>query len=475
MIISSVYARVLNTISQSLHLRADTIVVVYILVEYMATRKLYIPAKLGYTSQLLCFLFMLNKTVKAIGDLNLTGNVIPHTWFGHKLLRRDINQPVSVQNKCNLNALLILSDIVYWYRPTIIRDEATGFIQSIKPKFAGDKLQKTYKLWAIQFGLSTRQVKEACYFLKERGLITIECRNIKLSDGSILPNVTFFEPVIDVIRQISDITTARHIVSDPDIEEEDEGGHTLESVISHVEMDDVTHPNESYHTLERASTESSTEIGTDTIFAEEPQLALVKNIQIPIADLQTLNSKEDVLQALGKLVPYTVEADKLLSTLTTKDVANFKRDCKKHKTGCTCLHPYEVIPYKIMNEITNILASGAVDWGREGKHATKLIRSLITLKYSMEDIIYCMAWAYQTDQFSYYATSSTSVPKLMPKFLDLRRTGKLKDSLSLKPKESANDRNWKELQKNKEEIIKNASKASQQLNTKHGITVKPRL
>lgn len=418
---------------------------------------------------------MLNKTVKAIGDINLTGNVIPHTWFGHKLLRRDINQPVSIENKCNLNAILILSDIIYWYRPTVIRDESTGFVVDIKPKFSGNKLQKTYKLWAIQFGLSTRQVKEACYFLKERGLITIELRNIKLSDGTTLPNVTFFEPVVDKIREITDITTAKHVAVDTETEEVEEGGHTLESVTSHIEKDDITHPNVTHHTLERASTESSTETSTNTLFAEEPQFALVKTIHIPIADLSTLNSKEDVLKALGRLVPYTVEADKLLGTLTTKDIANFKRDCKKHKTGCTCLHPYEALPYKIMNEITNILSSGAVDWGREGKHATKLIRSLITLKYTMEDIIYCMAWAYQTEQFKYYATSSTSVPKLMPKFLDLRRTGKLKDSLSLKPKESANDRNWKELQKNKEEILKDAAKASQQLNSRHGITAKPRI
>jgi hypothetical protein len=41
--------------------------------------------------------------------------------------------------------------------------------------------------------------------------------------------------------------------------------------------------------------------------------------------------------------------------------------------------------------------------------------------------------------------------------------------------QSVNDRNWKELQKNKEEILKNASNASQQLNTKHGITAKPRI
>lgn len=422
---------------------------------------------------------MNNKTVKAIGDINLTGNVIPHTWFGHKLLRRDSSLPVSIENKCNLNAILILSDIIYWYRPTIVRDELTGFISEVKTKFSGNKLQKTYKLWAIQFGLSIRQVKEACYFLKERGLITIECRNIPLPDGTILPNVTFFEPVVDKIREITEISNAKKVAMYVDEDADDEGDNTLESVPSHIEMGDVTHSNESHHTLQRVSTEKSTEISTNTLFAGEPQndsvTSLVKVVEFTSTDLSTLTSKEEVLKALGRLVPYTIEADKLLGTLTTKDVANFKRDCKKHEVKCSCLHPYEALPYKLMNEITNILASGAVNWAVEGKHSSKLIRSLITLKYTMEDIIYCMAWAYQTGEFEYYAMSSTSVPKLMPKFLDLRRTGKLKDSLLLKPKETANDKRWKELQKNKEEILKDAAKASQELNTKYGITAKPRI
>ncbi len=419
---------------------------------------------------------MLNKTVKAIGDINLTGNIIPHTWFGHKLLRRDNTLPVSLENKCNLNAIIILSDILYWYRPTVVRDESTGFVLDIKAKFAGNKLQKTYKHWALQFGFSIRQVKEACYFLRDRGLIIMECRNITLADGSVLPNVTFFEPVVDKVRELTDISSAIKVKYDDEINEVEEGGHTLQSVIPPIEMDDGIHPNVSGYTLESDSTETTPEISTNTLFADssESQLSLVKSI--PLADLKTLNSKEDVIQALGRLIPYAQDADTLLSEVTTSMIATFKRDCKKHATKCNCLHPAELLPFKIMNEVTNILSSGAVDWKRESNHSTKLIRSLTTLKYSMEDILYCMAWAYQTEQFAYYATSSTSVPKLMPKFLDLKRTGKLKESLSLRPKnESANDRNWKDLQNNKEEIIKNAAKNAQELNSKHGITAQPKV
>lgn len=38
------------------------------------------------------------------------------------------------------NAILILSDIVYWYRPTVIRDERTGMVTGYRKKLKADLL-----------------------------------------------------------------------------------------------------------------------------------------------------------------------------------------------------------------------------------------------------------------------------------------------------------------------------------------------
>ena len=46
-----------------------------------------------------------------------TGNVIPAAWY------RTIPE---IMGKPNLTAIIILSDVVYWYRPVEIRDELTG-------------------------------------------------------------------------------------------------------------------------------------------------------------------------------------------------------------------------------------------------------------------------------------------------------------------------------------------------------------
>lgn len=434
----------------------------YILVGYIATRKLCIRAKLRYTPELLCFvLFMKNKI------LSIFSNTIPYV----KELRECTD---------SVTAAILMQQLDYWFAR-----KPQGFYKFSEPPKSDNPKYNDGDSWTEELGFSADELRTAfskigvAYKSKTEFKKALETNTVFQSEDKEFFYARYFDrdkgcsfyyrndKLVDaILDKLVSLET-----DDADLRETEDVGLPIPLETEDVGLRETE--DAKLHVLYREHSTETT--SSDTLFAVKPQLALVKDITLPITDLKTLNSKEDVLMALGKLVPLTIEADKYLSTLTTKDVADFKRDCKKHKNACTCLHPYETLPYKIMNEITNILSSGAVDWGREGKHSTKLIRSLITLKYTMEDIIYCMAWAYQTDQFSYYATSSTSVSKLMPKFLDLRRTGKLKDSLSLKPKESANDRNWKELQKHKEEILKNASNASQQLNTKHGITAKPRI
>ena len=65
--------------------------------------------------------------------LQFTGNVIPAAWY--RTIIRDNGKP-------NLTAIIILSDVVYWYRPVEIRDELTGQLCGFKKKFKADILQR---------------------------------------------------------------------------------------------------------------------------------------------------------------------------------------------------------------------------------------------------------------------------------------------------------------------------------------------
>lgn len=130
--------------------------------------------------------------VSEIGGLNFKGNVVDHEWFNY----------ITFSNgKPHIVAIIILGEIVYWYRPTVIRDEETGQI-IYKKKFKADRLQKSYQQFADTFGFSKVQIKRACDLLVEMGLIDIEFRTVVANDIK-LNNVMFIAPNAEEIKRIS--------------------------------------------------------------------------------------------------------------------------------------------------------------------------------------------------------------------------------------------------------------------------------
>lgn len=138
--------------------------------------------------------------VNRIGKINFEGNIIPHNWFAH--LRFENGKP-------HTNAIILLSEIVYWYRPTILKDEATGRVIEVRKKFKADKLQRSYDSFAKQFGFTKRQAKEAIKFLEGKGLISLEFRHITIDSGSRLANVLFVEPDPGKLEFITHVTLER--------------------------------------------------------------------------------------------------------------------------------------------------------------------------------------------------------------------------------------------------------------------------
>ncbi|OOR10203.1 DNA replication protein DnaD [Bacillus cereus] len=134
----------------------------------------------------------MTNTVSEIGGLNFKGNVVDHEWFNY----------ITFSNgKPHIVAIMVLSEIIYWYRPTIIRDEVSGKV-TYKKKFKSDKLQKSYQQLAETFGVTKLQVKRACDLLTEMTLINIEFRTIRI-EGKVLNNVMFVEPIASEVKRIS--------------------------------------------------------------------------------------------------------------------------------------------------------------------------------------------------------------------------------------------------------------------------------
>jgi hypothetical protein len=138
---------------------------------------------------------MLSEIVRQLGELNFEGNIIPHNWFRHPALKLP-------NGKVNLNAVVILAEVCYWYRPQVILDEGTGQVVEIRNRFKGDALQRTYVALGEKFGLTKRQSQDACLFLKARGVLEIEYRTLVV-EGVRLNNVTFFLPVVEKVRELN--------------------------------------------------------------------------------------------------------------------------------------------------------------------------------------------------------------------------------------------------------------------------------
>ncbi len=93
-----------------------------------------------------------NPIVDQVATMNLTGNIIPESWY-HTIINEN--------GKTNTLAILILADIIYWYRPTEERDETTLSVSYSKKFHDEDYLQRSYEQLMEKFNISKRQARDA--------------------------------------------------------------------------------------------------------------------------------------------------------------------------------------------------------------------------------------------------------------------------------------------------------------------------
>lgn len=144
-------------------------------------------------------LLPLTPTVEGITELNIQGNIIPHSWYQH--ITFDVNKKGI--RKPDIISILLLSDFVYWYRATEYRDESSGNIIGYGRKFHGELLQKSQEALSTQFGFSKRQIKDALYRLEQKELIKRDYKVIKTKSGLVCSNVLFIDLNVAAIKEIT--------------------------------------------------------------------------------------------------------------------------------------------------------------------------------------------------------------------------------------------------------------------------------
>ena len=135
-----------------------------------------------------------NAIVDAMGSVNITGNVIPAVWY--RTITKENGKPY-------LLAIVILADIVYWYRPSEVRDQGSGHILGWKKKFSEDILRQSYQYYADLFGESKKTVKTAMDRLEKLQVIRREFRTVSYGEGLVCNNVMYVELKPDMLYQLT--------------------------------------------------------------------------------------------------------------------------------------------------------------------------------------------------------------------------------------------------------------------------------
>lgn len=134
-----------------------------------------------------------NAIVDENAKLNISGNIIPQAWY--KTIIRDSGKP-------NLTAIIILADIVYWYKPVEVRDEVTGQVVESRKKFKADLLQRSYQQISEQFGISKKEASSAVVFLEKLGVVKRVFRTINI-EGLVINNVLYLELIVTRLRELT--------------------------------------------------------------------------------------------------------------------------------------------------------------------------------------------------------------------------------------------------------------------------------
>lgn len=134
-----------------------------------------------------------NPIVDALDGMEFKGNIIHAAWY--KTVLTPKGKPDSI-------AIILLSDIVYWYRPQEVRDEATGELIGIRKKFKADLLQRSYDQFANHFGYTKAQVKSAVVRLENLGVIRRVFRTLEVG-GQKLSNVMFIELIPVRLKELT--------------------------------------------------------------------------------------------------------------------------------------------------------------------------------------------------------------------------------------------------------------------------------
>lgn len=133
-------------------------------------------------------------SVDALYGIDFTGNTIPHSWYG--TIQTEKGKP-------DMNAIAILSEILYWHRPRESCEDGDSGETVLVKRFGKDMLQLSYGQLNKKFHLSKAQCRRAMRNLERLGVIKRHLRDFDTEAGDRLNNVMFIELFSDRLLQLT--------------------------------------------------------------------------------------------------------------------------------------------------------------------------------------------------------------------------------------------------------------------------------
>ena len=291
-----------------------------------------------------------NEIVDMVGRISITGNIIPQIWY------KTITHP---SGKPYLEAIVILSDIVYWYRPTEVRDERTGEVIAYRKRFKADLLQRSYADLAQQFGISKREATNAVVALEKIGVVRRHLRTIDVN-GTKMANVLFLELVPKALLALTcgEVTPI-----------------TFKSDTSHVQKGDLSRSEVTPLTFKsETNTENTTETSTrDRATVTAPAKAAPEkkgtygcygNVKLSDTDLSKLKAEfpADWQERIDRLSTYMDSSGKSYKNhlATIRNWA--RRDAERGMTPKAQVQAQSTAPARPEMSIDDIMEKHGVDY-----------------------------------------------------------------------------------------------------------------
>jgi hypothetical protein len=268
--------------------------------------------------------------VAAIAQINFEGNIIPRSWRKHLRYKNGL---------VHLPAITVLSEIVYWYRPSTEESESGKLMY--RRKFKGQLLQKSYAQIAEATGLSKRQARDACKFLAEAGLIELELEKLVITQqGDRLGNVLYIRVFPEAIKRIT--FTGIEVETEDDTPPSALQRHSSDATASELSPYSVRAMASQRHTYTKINSKTTSKISPEgeEIFevdltpegvVEVESSEIFSNGLSPEKNLRAFSVEEEEVEEANRLVAENrKEAKRILSLVKGRFNSTHRRLAEQH-------------------------------------------------------------------------------------------------------------------------------------------------